>query len=79
MRRPSLPRIFRFALLTTFIVCSYVVVASSSLAAVPVVTDADGALLTPAGCKGSLLLLAPSTAPDAVSHDDTIASPLKQR
>jgi len=88
MRRPSLPRIFRFALLSTFIVCSYVVAAASSVAsdaaivgtpagraprdaAVPVVTDVDGAPLTPAGCNGSLLVLTPGTPAPSISSDNT--------
>lgn len=52
-------RIFRFALFSTLIACSCVVTASPGLA-----SDA-------AGCKGSLLLLAPSTPPSAVSQDAT--------
>jgi len=66
MRRPLLPRIFPSLRLTTFIVCTYAIAASSTLA-----SDVDGGLLTPAGCKGSLLVLAPSTPAPVMSSDNT--------
>lgn len=53
MRRPSLPRIFGFVLVSTLIVCSHVVAAPS----------------TPAGCKGSLLVLTPGTPPNSLASD----------
>lgn len=74
MRRPLLPRTVRSHRLSTFIVCTYAVAASSALAsdaAMPAVADVDGAHTTPAACKGSLLVLAPSTPAPVMSSDNT--------